>query len=88
MNFDAESGELSCQSCGRHENIENFPEELVTAAFSEDEAKEYHCENCGAVFITLAETTATRLQFLWCRRGDCRSFIRPSCSCKGDSFYH
>ena len=63
MNFDADSGTLSCQSCERQEKIENFPEELVTAAFSEDEAKEYHCENCGAVLLTLAETTATRCSF-------------------------
>lgn len=63
MSFDPDSGELSCQSCGRHEKIEDFPEELVTTAFSEDETNEYHCENCGAVLLTLAETTATRCSF-------------------------
>jgi len=63
MSFDADSGELSCQSCGRHENIANYPEELKTYTFSEDEAKEYHCENCGAVLMTAAETAATRCSF-------------------------
>jgi len=63
MAFDAESGELSCQSCGRHENIENFPENLTFATFTADEANEYHCENCGAMLITEAETTATHCSF-------------------------
>lgn len=63
MDFEPTSGGLACQSCGRKEKVEDFPEELVTATFSEDEAKEYHCENCGAVLLTLAETTATRCSF-------------------------
>lgn len=63
MGFDAESGELSCHSCGRHENIENYPEELMTASFTEDEAKEYHCENCGAILITTTDTAATSCSF-------------------------
>lgn len=63
MNFDPESGGLSCQSCGEHESIETYPEQLLTTIFSEDEAKEYHCENCGAVLLTLAETTATSCSF-------------------------
>lgn len=63
MSFDPESGELSCQSCGKHENIENYSEELRNAAFSEDEANEYHCENCGAVLITTADTAATSCGF-------------------------
>lgn len=63
MSFDAESGELSCHSCGGHENIENYPEELMTASFTEDEAKEYHCENCGATLITTTDTAATSCSF-------------------------
>lgn len=63
MNFDSESGALSCKACGRHENIENYPEELKTARFTEDETNEYHCENCGAVLITAAETTAMNCSF-------------------------
>jgi DNA-directed RNA polymerase subunit RPC12/RpoP len=63
MSFDANSGELSCEACGRHENIENYPEELKSLRFSEGEAKEYHCENCGAVLITDAETAATHCSF-------------------------
>lgn len=33
------------------------------ATFSENEAKEYHCNNCGAVLITDAQTTATTCSF-------------------------
>ncbi|MCM3111620.1 TFIIB-type zinc ribbon-containing protein [Lederbergia lenta] len=63
MEFDSETGTLSCHSCGRKENIEEFSEDLITATFSEDEANEYHCENCGAILITEAETTATTCSF-------------------------
>src|SRR5699024_2793127 len=50
-------------SCGRKDNIENFSDEFITTTFSEDEAKEYHCKNCGATIITEAETTATTCSF-------------------------
>src|SRR5699024_8728329 len=63
MAFDAESGKLSCQSCGQQDNIEDFSDDYVSTAFSEDEAKEYQCQNCGAVIITEAESTATRCSF-------------------------
>ncbi|MCU9615334.1 TFIIB-type zinc ribbon-containing protein [Caldibacillus lycopersici] len=63
MVFDSESGMLSCHSCGRKDNIENFSEEYITTAFSDGEAKEYQCENCGAVLITDADTTATTCSF-------------------------
>lgn len=63
MAFDSESGKLSCHSCGRKDNIENFSDEFITTTFSEDEAKEYHCKNCGATIITEAETTATTCSF-------------------------
>lgn len=63
MAFDSETGTLSCPSCGTQENIENFSEELMTMAFDENEAKEYHCENCGATLITEADTTATMCSF-------------------------
>lgn len=63
MVFDSESEMLSCHSCGRKDNIEQFSEEFISTNFSEDEAKEYHCKNCGAVIITEAETTATTCSF-------------------------
>lgn len=63
MAFDSESGKLSCHSCGRKDNIDNFSDEFITTTFSEDEAKEYHCKNCGANIITEAETTATTCSF-------------------------
>lgn len=63
MAFDSQSGMLSCHSCGRQDNIEDFSEEFITATFSGDEAKEYHCKNCGATIITEAETAATTCSF-------------------------
>lgn len=63
MAFDSESGHLSCPSCGRQDNIETFPETNILRKFDPEEAKEYHCENCGAVILTEAETTATHCSF-------------------------
>ena len=63
MVFDSKSGMLSCDSCGRKDNIENFPKEFIRTAFSKEEAKEYHCKNCGAILITDADTTATTCSF-------------------------
>ncbi|MCJ1910062.1 TFIIB-type zinc ribbon-containing protein [Planococcus ruber] len=63
MAFDAESGKLSCPNCGRQDDIETFPEENIVPEFDAEEAKEYHCENCGAVILTEANTTATHCSF-------------------------
>lgn len=63
MVFDSESGKLTCHSCGRQDNIEDFPEENIDASFEEDEAKEYNCKNCGANLITDGDTTATTCSF-------------------------
>ena len=63
MTFDSDSGKLSCPSCGRKEEIESFPDDFISMSFSDDEAREYHCENCGAVLITDQDTIATRCSF-------------------------
>ncbi|MDF2650346.1 MAG: hypothetical protein K0Q73_6151 [Paenibacillus sp.] len=63
MIFDSGTGMLSCQSCGRKDNIEQISDPLMENVFSEDEAKEYHCNNCGAVIMTEAETAATVCSF-------------------------
>jgi len=63
MLFDSDTGKLSCDSCGRKDDVASFPEELVSNVFAEDEAVEYHCNNCGAVIITDADTTATSCSF-------------------------
>ncbi|WP_271853789.1 TFIIB-type zinc ribbon-containing protein [Planococcus maritimus] len=63
MAFDSESGQLSCPSCGHEETIETLPEENIERKFDEGEAKEYHCENCGAIILTEVETTATHCGF-------------------------
>ncbi len=63
MSFDSKSGKLSCGACGRQDNIDQFSEEHIYATFDENEAKEYHCNNCGADIITDAHTAATTCRF-------------------------
>src|SRR5690625_2239023 len=63
MGFDSKSGTLSCSSCGRQDQIEEFSDDYITMKFDENEAKEYQCNNCGAVVITDADTTATSCSF-------------------------
>lgn len=63
MSFDAESGKLSCPSCGHQDDIEQLDDEFITKELSEDEAREYQCENCGAVVLTDQDTTATSCSF-------------------------
>lgn len=63
MAFDAETGKLTCGSCGRQDNIEDFSDEFIETVFDVDEAKEYQCENCGAVIVTDGDTTATTCSF-------------------------
>ncbi|MEK3723585.1 TFIIB-type zinc ribbon-containing protein [Paenibacillus sp. FSL H8-0034] len=63
MVFDSETGMLSCESCGRKDNIEQIPDPLTKNTFSADEANEYHCNSCGAVIMTESETTATVCSF-------------------------
>lgn len=63
MVFDSETGMLSCNSCGRKDNIEQLVDPLTTSAFLENEAAEYHCNSCGAVIMTEAETAATVCSF-------------------------
>ncbi|WP_416150777.1 TFIIB-type zinc ribbon-containing protein [Salipaludibacillus sp. HK11] len=63
MLFNSDSGKISCDSCGRHDDVNTFPKEFISREFSEDEAVEYQCKNCGAVIITDADTTATTCSF-------------------------
>lgn len=64
MEFDSTSGQLSCGSCGRHDDIQEFSDDFITQEFSEeDDAQEYHCENCGASIITTKDTSATSCSF-------------------------
>lgn len=63
MSFDADTGTLSCPSCGHQENIEQYPEDLITTEFEDGDTKEYHCENCAAVLITDENTVATKCSF-------------------------
>jgi DNA-directed RNA polymerase subunit RPC12/RpoP len=63
MAFDANSGTLSCPSCGRQDEMESFSDDFIETIFEEDEAKEYHCNNCGADIVTDADTTATHCSF-------------------------
>lgn len=64
MTFNADTGTLSCPSCGNQKNIEELPDPLKKQVFtSEDEVIEYHCNSCGAVIMTEAETSATTCSF-------------------------
>ncbi|MEK3885005.1 TFIIB-type zinc ribbon-containing protein [Paenibacillus sp. PL2-23] len=63
MGFDSESGMLACQSCGRREEIDPFKDTQKQSVFTEGEAEQYHCSNCGADIITEPETTATSCAF-------------------------
>lgn len=63
MVYDANSGKLNCHSCGRNDNIEDFPEENLDREFGESEAGDYHCENCGAKLLTDDDTVATNCKF-------------------------
>lgn len=63
MTFNSQTGTLSCQSCGKEEDIEQIPDPLKQGVFSENEVDEYHCNSCGAVIMTEAETAATVCSF-------------------------
>lgn len=63
MSFDADSGKLSCASCGHQDNIDELGDIYISKQFSDEEAKEYECENCGATVLTDKDTTATSCSF-------------------------
>ncbi|MCG7379895.1 TFIIB-type zinc ribbon-containing protein [Paenibacillus sp. ACRSA] len=63
MNFDGNTGKLSCPSCGRQDNIEQIPDPLKKQVFTENEVKSYHCTSCGADLVTDADTSATTCSF-------------------------
>lgn len=71
MAFDSKSGKLHCDSCGNNENVESIPKSNISYKktdssqkyFEENEAHEYKCNNCGAVLITDALTSATTCNF-------------------------
>ncbi|WP_078553661.1 hypothetical protein [Bacillus alkalicellulosilyticus] len=63
MAFDSQSGKLTCHSCGHQDNIQDLNEDFITSTFEDNEAKEYHCDNCGASVITEVHTSATSCSF-------------------------
>lgn len=63
MVYDAESEKLHCNSCGREDSIEDFPEVNIDREFGETDGKEYNCKNCGAILLTDNDTTATTCSF-------------------------
>ena len=75
MVFNADTGLLHCESCGRNENIEKMKqqnqggsyEEFVSwtgrNTYQDESAAQYQCNNCGAILITGADTTATNCSF-------------------------
>ena len=63
MAFDSDTGMLTCASCNRRDNIDDFPKSNIETVFEEEDAREYHCKNCGAMLITDSDTTATKCSF-------------------------
>lgn len=65
MAFDSTTGMLHCDSCGKNMNIEEMSGSKSSGKsnFQEDEVREYHCNNCGAVLITDKDTAATTCSF-------------------------
>lgn len=70
MVFDSATGTLHCGSCGREEQIEGYQKEYETfeshfhtAAYDDEEARQYLCKNCGAVLVTDNHTAATICSF-------------------------
>ncbi len=67
--FDPDKGKLVCDSCGYscemeamdsdvNADFETVHEKSTAGSFSEGEAVEFHCQNCGAVLITDKYTSA------------------------------
>ncbi|WP_339158222.1 TFIIB-type zinc ribbon-containing protein [Paenibacillus sp. FSL W8-0186] len=63
MVFNGRTGALTCQGCGRQDNIEQLPDPLTQQSFSESWGRGYHCNSCGAEVIADAEMTATVCSF-------------------------
>lgn len=63
MVFDSKSGMLSCNSCGRKDNIQQMQDPLRQKTYFEKDALEYHCTSCGAVLMTEETTSATVCTF-------------------------
>lgn len=63
MAFDSDSGNLNCSSCGHQDDIATFDDTYIIKEFVQEETKEYHCDNCGAVVLTDSDTTATSCSF-------------------------
>lgn len=81
MSFDASTGMLHCESCGRTDHVdshgkssdaaaeesihdyETFQDQTQYTTFENEEAVQYQCNNCGAVLLTSADTTATTCSF-------------------------
>ncbi|WP_055107027.1 hypothetical protein [Paenibacillus ihumii] len=62
MVFDGRTGALTCQGCGRQDNIEGIPDPLEQVS-AEDQRREYQCNSCGAAIMADAVTTATVCSF-------------------------
>lgn len=63
MVFDVDTGALLCPNCKHEENIETYNDEYIEQVFDQEDAVEYHCDNCGSTVITEADTTATSCSF-------------------------
>lgn len=70
MQFDSTTGTLRCKSCDHQEQIEGYRADYDsyetnshTATYGDEEARQYHCKNCGATLVTDDHTAATVCSF-------------------------
>ncbi len=79
MDYNDKTSNLTCTACGQsigayeygshgeekysHEGFEKIEERTSVSSYDEEIAREYHCENCGAVLVTESNTAATTCGF-------------------------
>lgn len=70
MSFDSNTGTLSCSLCGRKETIEQYQKNYASfdtvsydAFYDDEEARQYLCRKCGAIFVTDNHTAISTCRF-------------------------
>lgn len=76
MSFNPASAQLHCSACGLEERIEGYRQEYeefeahtANAYFADNEARQYRCTHCGAIFITDNRTAVESCIFCGSRTG-------------------
>lgn len=79
MKYDDKTSNLTCPACGESMGIyeygsakgqeysspefEKIEERTSVSSFDDETAREYHCDNCGAILVTESNTAATTCGF-------------------------